>query len=69
MKPIHNWRDVLKLAWSVRLLAFAMSLEFLNVVLGIWTSFEHGIWLTVAAGVVSACALGSRFVLQTRIPK
>jgi hypothetical protein len=64
MKLLDNWKAVLQKAWSVRFMALAVVIEFVNVVLSIVAADGHSMTLTLLAGLFSALALASRFIGQ-----
>lgn len=64
MKLVHNWRDVLRKAWSVRWMVVAALLSGLEVALPFFAeSFPRGLF---AAGsfVTVAGAFVARFIAQ-----
>ncbi|MBY5342324.1 hypothetical protein E0H35_27720 [Rhizobium leguminosarum bv. viciae] len=70
---VHNWREVLKRAWSVRL----MSLALLFIVIEPVYSFVAATWvsrniyiqlaMSVATGLLAAAAIIARIFLQQKI--
>lgn len=68
MQAIHNWRDVLKKAWSVRLFVLSVLLQVADVVLSTWgsfsTSLRWSIWLQIAGLMCATAGLLARFVFQ-----
>ncbi|ANL33256.1 hypothetical protein [Rhizobium phaseoli] len=70
---VHNWRAVLRRAWSVRLMALALIFIVLepvtNVVATTWVSRNLYIQLTmsVASGLLTAAAIVARIVFQQQI--
>ena len=71
MNLLHNWRTVLRYAWSVRLMVIAavlsgleVALPFLDGVLDI----QPGV-LALASGLVTAAALIARIIAQSNIPE
>jgi hypothetical protein len=68
---LDNWKDVLRKAWSVRLIILAAFLSGLEVAvqfLGDILPVEPGIFAAFA-GVVSAFALLARVMAQSNIPE
>jgi hypothetical protein len=64
MKLVTNWCDVLKRAWSVRLMILAMILSGLEVGLQ-FVSLPIPTGLSAAvAGLVTALAFGARIIAQ-----
>ena len=65
-----NWRDVLRHAWSVRFMAVAAILSFLEVVLQLCGSGLPFPPLVIAAltGFVSAGAFVTRLLAQKQFP-
>lgn len=68
MKLVPNWLDVLRRAWSIRLIIVAALLSGLEVALGIWGggSIPPGTFAALS-GLVSAVAFVSRLVAQKGI--
>ncbi|EGE61153.1 UNVERIFIED_ORG: hypothetical protein GGI63_005785 [Rhizobium esperanzae] len=70
---VHNWRAVLRRAWSVRLMALALIFIVLEPV----TNFVAGAWIprnlyiqlamSVASGLLTAAAIVARIVFQQQI--
>lgn len=65
MKPVSNWRRVLKRAWSIRLIVMAGILSGLEIVL---PYFEPAVPPGVFAGL-SALATGGAFVARIVVQK
>ena len=64
MSLVENWRDVLKKAWSVRLIVLAAILSGIEAVLPMFeTSFPNGVFVA-ASGFVTAGALLARVIAQ-----
>ena len=69
----HNWREVLKRAWSVRLMALSLLLIILepiyNFVAATWVS--HNIYIqlgmSVVTGLLAAAAIVARIFFQQKI--
>jgi hypothetical protein len=69
MTPVHNWRDVLRYAWSLRLIVLAGLLS--GVELAIPFFFENppiprGLFALLAV-LVSVAAAIARFVAQRKV--
>ncbi|MBY5371325.1 hypothetical protein HFO93_28480 [Rhizobium leguminosarum] len=70
---VHNWRAVLKRAWSVRLMALALLCIVLepvtNVVAASWVSGNLFIQLAMstASGLFAAAAIIARIFVQQKI--
>ncbi len=65
MKPIANWRAVLRYAWSVRLMLLAAALSGLEIVLQLaGAMFLPPMALGMLSGFVTMFALVARFVAQ-----
>ncbi|MGR9253299.1 DUF7940 domain-containing protein [Rhizobium leguminosarum] len=70
---VHNWREVLKRAWSVRLMALALLLIILepiyNFVAATWVS--HNIYIqlgmSMVTGLLTAAAIVARIFFQQKI--
>ncbi|MGR9076273.1 DUF7940 domain-containing protein [Rhizobium leguminosarum] len=70
---VHNWREVLKRAWSVRLMALALLIIILEPVYlffaATWVS--HNIYIqlgmSVVTGLLTAAAIVARIVFQQKI--
>lgn len=71
MNLLHNWRAVLRYAWSVRLMVIAAVLSGLEVAL----PFLDGVIdvrpgvLALASGLVTAAALIARILAQSNLPE
>lgn len=66
MTLAHDWRDILKRAWSVRLIALAAVLSGLEVALPFIPALERvpmGVFAALSA-LVTAAALVARIVAQ-----
>lgn len=69
MRPVTNWRAVLRYAWSVRLIAIAGVLSGIEVALPVVDQFidiPRG-WFAAASGVVVCSAFIARIVAQKGI--
>lgn len=67
MNRIPDWRDVLRRAWSVRLMALAAVLSGVEVVLPLFAdAFPRNMFAALSFVVVLA-AMGARFVSQPRM--
>lgn len=66
MRPIHNWRDVLQRAWSVRLMLLAAVLSGLEIALPLAGDYLPVPPLTFAAlsALATIGAFIARFVAQ-----
>ncbi|MGO6699272.1 hypothetical protein ACCS33_07430 [Rhizobium ruizarguesonis] len=70
---VHNWREVLKRAWSVRLMALSLLLIILepiyNFAAATWVS--HNIYIQLAmstvTGLFTAAAIVARIFFQRKI--
>ncbi|PDT06742.1 hypothetical protein [Rhizobium sp. M1] len=70
---VHNWREVLKRAWSIRFMALALIFIVLEPV----TNFAAAAWMprnlyiqlamSVASGLLTAAAIVARIVFQQQI--
>lgn len=67
MKPLHNWRDIIRFAWSWRLMALAVVLSILEVGLPFYShAFPHGVFAALS-GLVTVGAMVARVVAQNRL--
>ena len=69
MKPVENWRRVLKKAWSIRLMILAGLLSGLEVALPIIDSFidvPRGLF-AAASGLTVSAAFVARLMAQKGI--
>ena len=64
MHLIHNWRDTLKRAWSVRLMILAGILTAIEVVLPLFFDAIPRNVFAVAIGITTAAALVARLIAQ-----
>ncbi|NZD60083.1 hypothetical protein HX900_02980 [Rhizobium sp. WYCCWR 11290] len=70
---VHNWRAVLKRAWSVRLMALALLLIIIepvyNFVAATWVSRNIYIQLgmSAVAGLLAVAAIVARIFVQQKI--
>ena len=63
-KPLKNWKDILKLSWSIRFIIIAGILQAIEVVLPFFMhSFNSGTF-TVLTFVATVAAFISRIVAQ-----
>ncbi|ASS57566.1 hypothetical protein E0H39_03260 [Rhizobium leguminosarum bv. viciae] len=70
---VHNWREVLKRAWSVRLMALALLIIILEpvylFVAATWVS--HNIYIqlgmSMVTGLLAAAAIVARIFFQQKI--
>ncbi|NEJ04311.1 hypothetical protein GR238_02670 [Rhizobium leguminosarum] len=70
---VHNWREVLKRAWSVRLMTLSLLLIILepiyNFVAATWVS--HNIYIQLGmqmvTGLLAAAAIVARIFFQQKI--
>jgi hypothetical protein len=69
MKPIPDWRIVLKKAWSVRLMLLAAVLAGVEAILPLITPHEPSIWWALFTFSIVCGALVARFVAQPEIHK
>ena len=68
MKAIANWDAVLRHAWSYKLAILASLLSGVDVGMQLFASIRPSVWLSIAAGLASVAAAGSRFVAQEKLP-
>ena len=68
MRLVPNWLDILRRAWSVRLIIIAAVLSGLEVAMGIWGGgfIPPGIFAALS-GLISAAAFVSRLIAQKGI--
>ncbi|MBY3262663.1 hypothetical protein HFO15_13520 [Rhizobium laguerreae] len=70
---VHNWREVLKRAWSVRLMALALLFIIIEpvytFVAATWVSRNIYVQLamSVATGLLAAAAIIARIFVQQKI--
>jgi hypothetical protein len=64
MRLYHNWRTILRRAWSVRLILLAGVLSLADMMLAFFTEGTRDWRLAAAAAVVSVAALVARLVAQ-----
>jgi len=69
VKPIHNWRAVLRYGWSVRLIIIAGFLTGLEAILPLVPDIlpipiE---WLAVSQFLIVMSALFARFIAQSKV--
>jgi len=71
---LDNWRDVLRLAWSVRLMALAAVLSGLEVLIQVLTAYAYkppipvGLFAALS-GLVTVAACVARFFAQKGLSK
>lgn len=63
MTPISNWRQVLRYAWSIRLMLLAALLSGFEVALPFFTDIPTGIFAALSA-LTTAAAFVARLVAQ-----
>lgn len=64
MNLLPDWRDILKRAWSVRLIVLAAVLSGIEAVMPMFAdAFPRGVF-AAASGVVTAAALLARVLAQ-----
>jgi hypothetical protein len=74
VRLLHNWLDVLKWAWSVRLMALAAVLSGLEVLIQVLTAYAYkppipvGLFAALS-GLVTVAAFAARFVAQKGLSK
>ncbi|MGY6251696.1 DUF7940 domain-containing protein [Bosea thiooxidans] len=64
MIPVHNWREVLRYAWSIKLTLIASALGAIEFVLPIFFDsppFERGLFAALAAFVSLGAAVARVF--------
>ncbi len=67
MTPVHNWREVLRYAWSIRLMLLAALLSGAEVALPFFEySIPTGLFAALS-GLTTAAALVARFVAQVPV--
>jgi hypothetical protein len=64
MNLYPNWRDILRKAWSVRLMAAAVLLDGAQLVLQLLTPEKPPVWFIAASALVTMAALVARLTLQ-----
>lgn len=64
LKPVDNWRWVLRKAWSVRLAVVAGLFSALEVVMPLFESSMPRGWFALASGLATMGAIIARFVIQ-----
>ena len=69
MKPVPEWRRVLKHAWSIRLalLAAALSAADAGLALIDGSAIGHPVLIPIIATAVSLAAAGARLINQRKI--
>jgi hypothetical protein len=65
-KLAHNWREVLRYAWSIRLMLLAALLSGVKVALQFFTDIPTGIFVVLSA-LTTAAAFVARLVAQNGI--
>jgi hypothetical protein len=66
MKPVDNWRSVLRHAWSLRLIVLAAVLGGLEVVLPLFSDAVPRALFALLSVLVSVGAAIARFVAQPK---
>lgn len=73
MRLVCNWRDILRIAWSVRLFALSVLCDVLGIVLAVNGVFspEKGaaLWLQIAGALFGAAGFVARFLYQRDLSK
>lgn len=64
MTPVSNWREVLRKAWSVRLLVLAGLFSALEVVVPLFADAFPRNTFAVLSGITTAAALIARVMMQ-----
>lgn len=68
LRLLHNWRDLLRRAWSVRLFALSVLCDVLGVWLAVRGSFSSvegaALWLQIAGALFGAAGFVARFLYQ-----
>lgn len=69
VRLLHNWRDVLRLAWSVRLMALAGLLSGVEVLIQVLTAYSYEPPISVSvfevlSGLMTVAAFAARFFAQ-----
>lgn len=69
VRLVHNWRDILKWAWSVRLMVLAGILSGLEVLIQVLVAYNYQppippMLFAVLSGLVTVAALIARIVAQ-----
>lgn len=70
IKPVKNWREVLRNAWSVRLMGLNAILSPMSIALPIiepLVPLKYLIGFAVLVFAVNIAALGARFVAQKNV--
>jgi hypothetical protein len=69
MKPVHNWRAILKHAWSIRLdllnIAFTVLLGVVPILMG--TAIVSPLALAIVSAVATAGSMGVRLIKQEKV--
>lgn len=69
MTRVHNWREVLRYAWSIKLNVAAAALGAVEFILPLFFDsppFERG-WFAAGAALVSFCAVIARLLAQAEL--
>ena len=67
IKPLPNWRDIVRFAWSWRLMAVAVALSVLEVGLPFFSDkLPHGLFAALS-GLITVGAMVARVVAQKRL--
>jgi hypothetical protein len=64
MNLYPNWREILRKAWSVRLMAAAVILDGAQVVMQLLTPHQPSAWFIGLSAVVTMAALVARLTFQ-----
>lgn len=64
LKLVHNWKKVLRFAWSIRLALLASLLGSAEVILGVWLQMAPSGALAASAALASLLATVARVVEQ-----
>lgn len=64
MTLLHNWRDVLRRAWSIRLLLLAAALSALEAALPLVDLFDIPRWVMIALAVATPLVVAAAFIAR-----
>ena len=68
MRLLHNWPELLRKAWSVRLFALSVLCDVLGIVLAVRGTFASvegaALWLQIAGALFGAAGFIARFIYQ-----
>lgn len=67
MNLIHDWVNVLKRAWSIRLAIGAALLSGVDIYMQAFTAVHPSLWLSGASAALGVAAAISRLVSQQNI--